>query len=357
MQPILLTAAEPSGDRLGGLLLAELGRRRPDLRFVGFGGDELGAHGAFESLGDSDELAAGGFVELLPRMPRLAAGRRLLRDAVDRRPPLAIFVDAPGLHLPLAERARAAGVPVAWLAVPQFWAWRGGRADRLAACADLALCLFPWEVAPLLRRGLAAVSVGHPALALAPREAHGARARPRVAVLPGSRPGEVGTQLTAMLGAARRLGDVDISVPWRLPRAAPHHDRVRFVPDPGISVLAGADVALVAAGTATLEAALLGVPQVVVAWPSPLTARLGRRLLQTPWVALPNIALGRMAVPESVGAPDEEHAAALLQVALADPGAADADARAIGAELRERLGPPGFAGRAADALAPLLPWA
>ncbi len=351
----ILTAGEVSGDRLAGPVLAELARRRPELRWTGHGGPEMAAVSAFAPLGDVAELSGAGLVELLPALPRLLRGRARLAAALGRGPRLAVFVDAPDLHLPLARRAPPQ-TRTAQLVCPQFWAWRPGRRRFLARHLDLVLCLFAFEARLLCRAGVRAVHVGHP---LADRPAPPTRPRstpPVIAVLPGSRPAEVARHLEPFVAAARAALEGrggEIVVPWRLPAAPPTAPGVRFERASGPDVLARADLALVAVGTATLEATALAVPTVAAARVHPATALVARRLLRTRWTALPNVLLEEEAIPEHVQ--DLSGVAADLRRLLDDPDGAAARARRVAARLRPELGPPGFAARVADCLLRLLP--
>lgn len=350
----LFTAAEVSGDRLAGPVLQELARLRPSLRWAGIGGPSMAASGVHDAFGDVDALGGAGLIELLPQLPAILGARRRLARWVDGRPPIAVFVDAPDLHLPLARRARALGVGCALLVVPQFWAWRPGRRRTIAQTADLALCLFEHEVAPLRSLGMPAFWVGHPAAELRPPPPRPPRRAPRLALLPGSRRSEVHRSLPPFLKAAAALGCSDVEVAWRLPGSPPRTPGVRYSADPGPAVLARADVALVAAGTASLEAAVLGVPTVVVAALHPASAAIARRLLTLRWAALPNVLLGREAVRELQQDLSVSSLTDALAPLLNDVVAARQRADATADELREALGPSGFARRAAERLLPLL---
>lgn len=354
----ILSAAEPSGDALAGPVLSELARRRPDLRWTGFGGASMRGVPTFDPLGDVADLSAAGLVEILPSLPRILRAGTRLRRAIGTGPPIAVFVDAPDLHLPLAREARAGGARTVQFVAPQVWAWRPGRARFLARHFDLVLCLFRFEVQGLLGSGVRAAWVGHPlADRLAgPEVPRGAEGTPVLAVLPGSRPAEIARHLGPFVAAAHaalagRGGE--IVVPWRLAARPPALRGVRFETAAGIDVLRRADVALVAAGTASLEAAALGVPQLAAVRVHPASAAIARRLLRTRWVALPNVLLGDQVVPEHVQ--DLSGVARGLAAMLDDLPSARERAVDVAARLREVLGPPGFALRVADSLGPSLP--
>lgn len=357
--PLLVSAAEASGDLLGAPLVRELLRRRPALHVTGIAGPSLRAAGVVP-LGRVEDLGAAGFVELLPALPRVLHLRRRLQAALQQgRPRVAVLIDAPDLHLSLHGPARRAGVRAVQLVAPQFWAWRPGRARKLATVVDQVLCLFRWEVDALRAHGADARWVGHPILERLAATARPARdpSRLRLALLPGSRAAERGRCLPAFLEAARRLsGGEAVEVVLSAPVGTRAPEGVLVDPRPGAEVLAGADVALVAAGTATLEAALLGVPTVCAASLHPISAAVARRFLVVDHVALPNIILGREAIAEVVQDLSPEALGAPLDLILADPEAARARAGAVAEELAERLGPPGFATRAADAVLELGDW-
>jgi lipid-A-disaccharide synthase len=349
----VLTAAEPSGEQLAAAVLTELERRHPDLTWTGYSGEAMRTRRSYRALGDASQLSGAGLVELIPRLPQLLAAKRKLEFAVDVAP-VSVFVDAPDLHLPLARRAREAGRLSVMLVAPQFWAWRSGRKDFLARHVDLTLCLFRFEVEAIRSVGGAAHWVGHPCFERLPERTGRPDGPPRVAVLPGSRPNEVREHLEPFLAAAREaLGpEGEIVVAWRLPDPPKKRPGVTFTMRPGAEVLAEADAALVAVGTATLEAAALGVPQVVGVRLHPLTAMITRRLVRTRYAALPNILLQERAVAEHWQ--DLGGMAADLRRLLADPEGSRQRAEEIATRLKPILGPPGFAERVVDHLDVLL---
>jgi len=367
----VFTAGEVSGDRLGASVLAAIQRDRPSWSWTGFGGDEMRRLSCFESLGRVEELSGAGGVELLPALPRLLRGRRCLEAALSEKPALAVFVDAPDLHLPLARRARRRGTRTVLVVAPQTWAWRAGRRERLGEAADLVLCLFPFEVEPLRRAGIAAHWIGHPAVELVldrMNQPQGSRplqsgSAPVIALFPGSRPHEVRRHLGPMVSAARLVlashgSGVGAAlrgrmlVPWRLGSPPPHMDGVEFVDESGPRVLQRVDAALIAAGSATLQAAMLAVPSVVVANLHPVTAALARRWIRSPWLALPNILLGEQAVPEIVQDLRPSRLAEELQLCLGADARVEADD--LSGRLAAALGPAGFAERASSYILPML---
>ena len=318
-----LVAGESSGDNLGAALIRAIGSRAPGTRFVGVAGPAMKAAGC-ESWAASEELAVMGLFEVLHHLPRLLKLRRRIRGAMlELKPDVFVGIDAPEFNLGLAPSLHDAGVRTVQYVSPQVWAWRRGRARRMAGYLDLVLCLLPFERSVYDEAGLASIFVGHPLadqMPLVPDEAAArqslrlATGAPVIAVLPGSRQGEV-TRLAADFAgaiawlAARRPGLQFV--------AALANDSTREVFErtlaqhaPGIPVqvivgraqvaLAAASVVLVASGTATLETLLSKRPMVVAYRLGRLTAFALRHLglLKAPFFAQPNLLAGRAVVPE-----------------------------------------------------------
>jgi lipid-A-disaccharide synthase len=263
-----------------------------------------------------------GYVEVLRHNRDISAIRRelsarLLRD----RPDVFIGVDAPDFNLGLERTLREAGVPTVHFICPSIWAWRAGRARTIARSADLVLCLFPFEPELLQRHGVRAAYVGHPLADAIPAQPprQQARARlgldaeaPTLALLPGSRRSEIQYIAPALLAAAAQLLRERPALQAVLP-VAPGlrplieplaarfgHPSLRLVDGRSHEVLAACDVALVASGTATLEAALYKCPMVIAYRMHPLSWALMKRMALQPWVGLPNILCGEFAVPELI---------------------------------------------------------
>ncbi len=318
-----LVAGESSGDNLGAALIRSIGASAPGTRFVGVAGPRMKAAGC-EAWAESEELAVMGLFEVLHHLPRLLALRRRIRGAmIERRPDVFVGIDAPEFNLGLAPALHAAGIATVQYVSPQVWAWRRGRARRMAGFLDLVLCLLPFERAVYDEAGLRSIFVGHPLadqLPLVPDEA-AARAElgiapgvPLVAVLPGSRLGEVSRLATDFAGAiawlaARRPG-LQFVAALANGRTRAEFEKALARQAPGILVrviegrsqvaLAAASVVLVASGTATLETLLSKRPMVVAYRLGALTAFVLRRfgLLKAPYFAQPNLLAGRLVVPE-----------------------------------------------------------
>jgi lipid-A-disaccharide synthase len=309
---LALVAGEASGDLLAGLLLGGLRQRWPGLTAAGIGGPKMAAQG-FEAWWPHDRLAVHGYAEALRHYREIAGIRRSLATRLlAERPECFVGVDAPDFNLGLEAQLKAAGIRTVHFVCPSIWAWRGGRAAKLAASADHVLCLFPFEPALLERHGVAATYVGHPLadVTAAARAALGLRDGDEViALLPGSRVGEVTHLASRFLDAAALLQRDRPHLKFLLPCApgmrslveplAAGRDLALTVVD-GRShdVLAACDVTLIASGTATLEAALFKRPMVIAYHMNALSWQIMKRMRYQPWVGLPNILCGDFVVPE-----------------------------------------------------------
>jgi lipid-A-disaccharide synthase len=313
-----MVAGEASGDLLAGHLLGALRERWPGLHGAGIGGPQMAARG-FDAWWPSEQLAVNGFSDALRRLPQLwslrrAAGARMLRE----RPDAFVGIDAPDFNLGLEKRLRRAGIRCVHFVCPSIWAWRGGRAARLAASADHVLCLFPFEPALLARHGVAATYVGHPLADLIPLEPPTASAREAlglgaddevVALLPGSRASEVRRLAPRFLAAAALLLRERPRLRFVLPVAPGMRPLIEALPEARAialqlldgrshQALAACDVALVASGTATLEAALFKRPMVIAYHLDALNWQIIKHLSYLPWAGLPNILCNESLVPE-----------------------------------------------------------
>jgi lipid-A-disaccharide synthase len=318
---VAIVAGERSGDHLAAALIREVHRRRADVRFAGVTGPEMRAAGC-ESWADIDQLSVMGVFELIPHLPRLVALKReLVARALSPRADLFVGVDFPGFNLRLASTLKAYGLPTLHYVSPQVWAWRSHRVRGMARTLDRLLCLLPFEPAFYEGRGLKAEFVGHPLADEIPLEPDRAGARAGlglpagatvVAVLPGSRASEIDRLAADFIGAAgwlaaRRAGLVFVVPAANAaaraalePLAAASGLAIRILDGRAREALIAADVALVASGTATLEALLCKRPMVVAYRLGAATAFLLRRLrlVRTAFFAQPNLLAGRRLVPE-----------------------------------------------------------
>jgi lipid-A-disaccharide synthase len=334
---IVIITGEASGDQLGGGLIDALRRRYPDAVFEGLTGPRMRAAGC-QSWGDYEQLAIMGLFEVIRHIPRvLRLKRHLMQRLLADPPDLLIGIDAPDFNLRLERAAREAGIPTVHYVCPSVWAWRSGRVKTLQASCDLVLCLLPFEGAFLEEHGVAAKFVGHPLadeIAVAPdqtdaRVSLGLAAGDLVALLPGSRMGEVKYLGPAFMQAAvwlrQRLPDLQFAIPAASPAirnamqtetdAAGLGSAVTIVDGRAREVMAAADSVLLASGTATLETMLVRRPMVVaykVFW---LTAWLLRKsgLVKVDRFSLPNLLADAKLVPEIL---QEEATGSILGAAV-----------------------------------------
>ncbi len=320
-----LCAGEASGDLLGAGLIEALKARFPDAQFAGIGGEAMRAAG-MDTWHDAQELAVMGLSEVLAHLPRLLQLRRAFRERVLAwEPDVYVGVDAPDFNLGVERWLKRRGVRTAHYVSPSVWAWREGRVEKIGRSADRVLCLFPMEPAIYARHGVDARFVGHPLADAIPLDPDRGAARaalgiafhdPVLALLPGSRLGEIERMLPAFLDAAdevaQRIPGLRVLIPAANAecRAAIEKRIETRAPGPGprVSVLDGrardamiaSDVVLLASGTAALEAMLAKRPMVVGHRIAPLTYRIVRTLglLRSRYVSLPNILAGEALVPE-----------------------------------------------------------
>lgn len=324
---IAIVAGEASGDVLGAGLIEQLRERFPDAQFAGIGGDAMQAAG-FDAWFDASELAVMGLSEVIAHLPRLLRLRRRLRARVlEWQPDVFVGIDAPDFNLGVEKWLKQRGLRTVHYVSPSIWAWRESRAARIGRSADRVLCLFPMEPASYARHGVDARFVGHPladAMALEPDRAAARAAlglddtRPLLALLPGSRVGEIQRLGADFIGAAVRVLAAEPSLQVVAPMADAHaraafqrvldahpdasslQPALRVIDGDARTVMVASDVILLASGTATLEAMLAKRPMVVAYRVAPTTYRLvkGLGLLKVERYALPNVLAGEGLVPE-----------------------------------------------------------
>ena len=369
---LLLSCGEASGDLYAGALTHELLSLDPALRIAGLGGPRFAAAGG-RLVDDYREIAVTGLTEWIPKLPRLlAARRRLVADARSARPDALVLIDFSGFNFRLAPKIKRLGVPVIYYISPQIWASRAGRLATMRAVADRVLVIFPFEAALYEQGGVPVEFVGHPLIDLAKPSATRAQflaglglaaSAPTVALLPGSRPNEV-SRILPDLAAAARLIKRQVPDAQFVVARAPRLDDDLFDPLRGDSgavsfslvegdtdtVLASADVALTASGTATVQAALHDTPMVVVYRMAPLSYQLARRVVTLETIGMVNLIAGETIVPELVQDAFTPEAVAREAVAILADGGRAARIRAGLATVRSRLGGPGASRRAAEAI-------
>jgi lipid-A-disaccharide synthase len=370
--PLLLSAGEASGDMYAARLAIAL-KQRADVEIFGMGGPQMRAAGV-DIVTDYSEVSVVGITEILSHLPSLIrAMRHLVSEAERRKPAFAILTDFPGFHLRLARKLKYRGIKNIYYICPQFWAWRPWRVRVVRRRFAQALCIFPFEEKFYGDAGVPVKFIGHPLVgAVHPsldrtafcREQHLDPQKPVVTILPGSRTAELRQHLPIIREACVRIHResqaqfVVAAAPGAnlasLRDGWPADLPVRIIVGQTYNALASADAAIVSSGTATIEAAILDVPMVVVYRLTPLTAALAKPLVRTPFFSMVNLIAGKRAVPELIqnDFTPERTSAEVLRL-LNDQSAREAIRRDL-AEVRHRLGPPGAIDRAADAILQLL---
>ncbi len=368
----MLSAGEASGDRLGAGLARALRERCPDIELLGMGGDEMAAAGV-RLVRHASEVAVVGFLEVVSHLPAIRRAMADLEGCLEReRPDLLVPIDFPDFNFSLARRARRVGVEVVYFVSPQVWAWRRGRVRTLRRLVRRMLVLFPFEARFYEEAGVPVTFVGHPVVERIPREVDRDEvlrraaldpARRTVALLPGSRVGEVSRLIPPMAGAAKSLRRERPDLQFVVPAAGtlPRGLLERLVAEQGIEgvevragsypeILLAADAGVVASGTASLESAVAGLPIVVAYRMQPLSYLLGRLLVRVDHIAMPNLVLGRRVVPELVqGACTADRIAEQLGIYLDRPEEASRVREELG-RVRGLLGGPGALTATADAI-------
>lgn len=339
---IALVAGEASGDILGAGLMRELKRQYGEVEFIGVGGPLMAAEG-LNSYFPMERLAVMGLVEVLGRLPELLARRkRLILSLIEARPDAFIGIDAPDFNLGVELRLRRAGIRTVHYVSPSVWAWRQKRVLKIREACDLMLTLFPFEAQFYVEHGVPVRFVGHPLADTIPLSADRQAARgelglpqdaPVVALMPGSRGGEVARLGGLFLDAAEQLLAERPELRFVLPCASPERRAqleallagrdlpLILLDGRSHTALAACDAVLIASGTATLEALLYKRPMVVAYRLAPLTYRILRRLVKSPYVSLPNLLAQRLLVPELLQDAATPAALAATLLPLLDDGA------------------------------------
>ena len=367
---LLLSCAEASGDLYAGALTRELRALDPAIAVAGLGGPQFAAAGG-RLVDDYRDLAVTGLTEAIAKLPRsLEARRRLVADAEQHRPDALVLIDFPDFNFRLAPLVKRLGVPVVYYISPQIWAWRPKRLETIRRIADRVLVIFPFEESIYREGGVPVEFVGHPLIDLATpagdrRGFLSARGlspdAPTVAILPGSRANEVSRILPELVAAAERIAAAVSRAQFVIARA-PHLDdrlfdglrnrslRTAIVEGDADTVLASADVALTASGTATVQTALHDTPMVIVYRVSPLSYRLLRRLVKVDAIGMVDLIAGERIVPQLVQDAFTAEAVAAEAVSMLTDPARAASVRSGLAKVRARLGGPGASHRAAEAI-------
>lgn len=331
---IALVAGEASGDILGSGLMRAIKARHPDAQFIGVGGPLMEA-GGMTSYFPMERLSVMGLVEVLGRLKELLARRKLLiQTLIDEKPDVFIGIDAPDFTLNIELKLRQAGIKTVHYVSPSVWAWRQKRVLKIREGCDLMLTLLPFEARFYEEKGVPVRFVGHPLADTIPLEADRKAARdelglddgPVVALMPGSRGGEVGRLGALFFDTAERLlaqrPDLRFVLPCASPQRRAQIEQLLQGRDLPLTLLDGrshvalaaCDAVLIASGTATLEALLYKRPMVVAYRLAPLTYWILKRMVKSPYVSLPNLLAQRLLVPELLQ--DAATADALAQTLL-----------------------------------------
>ena len=332
---VLISAGEASGDLYGAQLIEALRRLRPEVEVFGLGGERMRAAGC-ETVVDAKDIAVVGITEILRHLPRIYARfGRLRRAMAQRQPSLGVVIDSPAFNLRVARALHRRGVPVVYYVAPQFWAWRQWRARIVRKYVAQALTIFPFEVEFWRHWGVPAQFVGHPLAEVAPppttREQVAEQnqldtEKPWITLMPGSRRREVEMNLPTMAEAAQRLGAgyeflLPVAPTLEAPfirRLLPPRSAIHPVDD-ARAALIHSRAAVIASGTATVEAAMMGTPFVMVYRVSALSFAVGRPLVKLKHFAMVNLIAGQEVVPELVqGDFTPEKVVSRLRALLAD---------------------------------------
>lgn len=354
---ILISAGEASGEMYGAQLIRELRRQEPALEFFGVGGQGMRDAGC-DTIADTKDLAVVGITEILSQLPKIyGLFHELIAEADRRRPDLAIVIDSPAFNWRVARQMYHRGIPNVYYVCPQFWAWRQGRVRLLRKYIQKALVIFPFEEKFYRDRGVNAAFVGHPLAELRPpaieREdysaVHGLDPHKHwITIMPGSRRKEARMNLPTMLEAAAQFGR---AFEFLLP-VAPTLDRdflqqllrgqaVTLVPE-ALAALRHSRAGIIASGTATVEAAMMSTPFVMVYRVTGLTYALGRWRIQVPHLAMVNLIAGERVVPELVQA-DFTCSKVTEEMERIIPDGIERDRMLEGlARVKERLRPPDY---------------
>jgi lipid-A-disaccharide synthase len=357
---ILISAGEASGEMYGAQLIEALRRVDPLLEFFGVGGDRMRGAGC-DTVVDAKDLAVVGITEIFSHLPKIyGLYRHLIKEADRRKPDLAIVIDSPAFNWRVARQMKKRGIPTVYYVAPQFWAWRQGRVRLLRKYIDKALVIFPFEEQFYREHGVDATFVGHP-LAELPHPTierneyaahhHLASEKLWITLMPGSRDKEVRMNLPTILESAPLLGsEFEFLLPVAptldrelllglIKQEKTGQSRITLVPN-ALPALYHSRAAIVASGTATVEAAMMNTPFVMVYCVSSLTYLLGKPRVKIPHFAMVNLIAGKEVVPELVQHDfTAQNVVSRLREILPDSPARDRMLQGL-AEVKARLQPP-----------------
>lgn len=313
---VLIVAGEASGDLYGGELIREVKNLSSDVVFYGVGGKKMREAGLACAV-RTEELTVVGLVEVIRHIGPIKRALSFLKDTMsDIRPDLVVLIDFPDFNFRVAKSAKKAGIPVFYYISPQVWAWRRGRVRTMAKLIDKMIVIFPFEMEIFKEADVDVEFLGHPlmdVISAVEGDLVTAKAKGlRVALLPGSRIGEIKRHMAPLLGAGEIIKEkypnasfvVPVAPTLALEEISSYLDgskiSVDIKEDSFQQVVKGADIALVSSGTATIETALLGTPMVVIYRLNPLTYLLARLLIRVDYIAMVNLVAGRLVVPELI---------------------------------------------------------
>jgi lipid-A-disaccharide synthase len=368
----LIVAGEASGDMYGAEVVRSLRKKFPEAKFYGLGGQRMRNAGV-ELKGDISKTAVVGPFEMLSSLGSLYSVFRRLSEHVETEPPTAaILIDFPDFNLRLAKRIKGAGAPVIYYISPQVWAWREGRVKQILRLVDKMLVIFPFEEELYRRAGVDVEFVGHPLIDMVRATKskdefcadHGIDPRkPILAVLPGSRRKEVRFILPTLCEATKMILEKKPDIQFLLPLASGLDRRfvqdlagkqIKVIASDTYNVIRYARAAVVASGTATLETALLGTPEVIVYRISKATWMLGKVLLKVRLFGIVNIILGEEVVPELFQDRMTPESVSQTALRLMDDVWLQSQIRGNYEKLRRQLGSGNVAERVADAVAKVI---
>lgn len=363
----MLVAGEASGDFHGANVVKALKEKAPDLNFIGIGGKALKEQGV-KIVADSSQLSVVGITEVFTRTPYLLSAVKAAKDALRQfKPNLLILIDFPDFNLFLAGIARKFKIPVLYYISPQIWAWRTGRIKKIRRLVDHMAVILPFETHFYRKHGVQATFVGHPLLdSVSPlslsRFENNVSSPPVLGLLPGSRNREILNHLPVMLEAARQLKKSfpDLKILVSLASSVnpkiveqimePYNATLKteLIEGGAVTTFKKAAILVAVSGTVTLEAALAGIPMVIIYRVSPLSYQVGKALIRVKFISLINLIVRRQLLPELIQKEaSPENIAKTVEKMLKNPKQLISIHRQL-LWIRNSFGNPGASARVAD---------
>ena len=372
-EDILLSAGEASGDFYGAGLIEAIKKKNPRLSFFGIGGEGMKRAGLEPVVEDISPLSQIGFIDVIRHLGKIRGiFESLVASATERTPRLALLIDLPGFNIRLAKKLKKKGIKVVYFVSPQVWAWRRSRIRKLKRSLARMLVLFPFEEELYRKEGVPARFVGHPLAEMVKPELsreeflrkHNLKENEEIiGLLPGSRRKEVELILPPLIEGAEIIKKSRRNIRLLISKAPGiseglikriAKDREIAITTKTYSLMSYSKLLLIASGTATLEAALLGTPMIVVYRLAPLNYLLARALVRTPFISLPNILAGRRVVPELIQKEAEGKRIAFSALQLLEDEKQIKEMKSTFAKIRRELHRPGAFSRAAEEVISLL---